>query len=103
MKNLLNIVEMEQGQRKNYNFIKGLLRKLLFICYTSKLLKYFTNVIVFVNNVDVFFYKKNFYKKLNLKNPQTLRKCSENIQPQMPAQQFLRTLIYKKYKSKLQN
>ena len=25
------------------------------------------------------FYKKNFYKKMNLKNPKTLRKCLENL------------------------
>ena len=30
-----------------------------------------------------FFYKKNFYKKMSLKNPNTLRKCWENLQPQM--------------------
>ena len=27
-----------------------------------------------------FFYKKNFYKKVSLKNPETLRKCQENLQ-----------------------
>ena len=33
-----------------------------------------------------------FYKKMSLKNPKTLRKCQENLQPQMPELQFLRTL-----------
>ena len=27
---------------------------------------------------------------MSLKNPQTLRKCSENLQPQMPELQFLK-------------
>ena len=27
------------------------------------------------------FYQKNFYKKMSLKNPKTLRKCCENLQP----------------------
>ena len=27
-----------------------------------------------------FFYKKNFYKKMSLKNPKTLRKCWENVE-----------------------
>ena len=35
-----------------------------------------------------FFYKKIFYKKMSLKNPKTLGKCSENLQPQMPELQF---------------
>ena len=29
---------------------------------------------------------------MSLKNPKTLRKCQENLQPQMPELQFLRTL-----------
>ena len=28
-----------------------------------------------INETHVFLYKKNFYKKMNLKNPKTLRKC----------------------------
>ena len=38
-----------------------------------------------------FFYKKSFYKKMNLENPKTLRKCSENLQPQIPELQFSET------------
>ena len=30
-----------------------------------------------------FLHEKIFYKKMSLKNPKTLRKCSENLQPQM--------------------
>ena len=41
-----------------------------------------------------FFYKKNFYKKMSLKNPKTLRKCKENLQPQMAELQFSKTLIF---------
>ena len=40
-----------------------------------------------------FFYKKNVYLKMSLKNLKTLRKCYENLQPQMP-QQFLKTLVF---------
>ena len=28
------------------------------------------------------FYKKNFHKKMSLRNPQTLRKCQENLKSQ---------------------
>ena len=32
---------------------------------------------------------------MSLKNPKTLRKCEENLQPQMPVElQFLETLIF---------
>ena len=41
-----------------------------------------------------FFYKKNFYKKMSLKNPKTLRKCLEYLQPQMSELQFLKALIF---------
>ena len=41
-----------------------------------------------------FFYKKIFYKKMSLKNLKILRKCQENLQPQMPGLQFLKTLIF---------
>ena len=40
-----------------------------------------------------FFDKKNFYKKMSLKNPKTLRQCLENLQPQMPELQFLKIMI----------
>ena len=40
-----------------------------------------------------FFYKKTFYKKINLKHPETLRKLEENLQPQMCELQFLKTLV----------
>ena len=36
-----------------------------------------------------FFYKKILYNKMSLKNSKSLRKCSENLQPQMPELQFL--------------
>ena len=31
---------------------------------------------------------------MSLKNPKTLRKCKENLQPQMPELQFLKMLIF---------
>ena len=31
---------------------------------------------------------------MSLKNPKALRKCRENLQPQMPELQFLKTLIF---------
>ena len=31
---------------------------------------------------------------MSLKNTKTLRKCQENLQPQMPELQFLKTLIF---------
>ena len=40
------------------------------------------------------FQEKNVYKKVILKNPKTLRKCYENLQPKMPELQFLKTLIF---------
>ena len=30
---------------------------------------------------------------MSLKNPKSLRKCEENLQPQMPELKFLKTLI----------
>ena len=50
-----------------------------------------------------FFYKKYFYDKMKLKNPETLRKCWENLQPQMPELQFLKALIFPRVLGKLQN
>ena len=35
-----------------------------------------------------FFYRKILYKKMRLKNQKTLRKCSENLQSQMPKLKF---------------
>ena len=43
-----------------------------------------------------FFYKKIFCKKMSLKHPKTLRRCSENFQPQMAELQFLKPLILRK-------
>ena len=40
-----------------------------------------------------FFHKKNFYKKINLKNPKIFRKLEKNLQPQMAELQFLKTLV----------
>ena len=31
---------------------------------------------------------------MSLKKPKTLRKCEENLQPQMPEVQFLKTLVF---------
>ena len=31
---------------------------------------------------------------MSLKNTKTLRKCQENLQPQIPELQFLKTLIF---------
>ena len=31
---------------------------------------------------------------MSLKKPKTLRKCLENLQPQLPELQFLKTLIF---------
>ena len=45
-------------------------------------------------NAHTFFYKKVFYKKMSLKNPETLRKCEKNLQPRMPELQFLKMLFF---------
>ena len=45
-------------------------------------------------DVLLFFYKKGFYKKISLKHPITLRKCYENLQPQMSELQILKTLTF---------
>ena len=52
---------------------------------------------------DTFFSKKIFCKVMNLKNPKTFRTLSENIQPQMPEQQFLKVLIFPRALEKFQN
>ena len=44
----------------------------------------------------VFYMRKFFYEKMSLKIPETVRKCSENLQPQMSELQFLKTLIFAK-------
>ena len=49
--------------------------------------------LIFFRNTS-FFNKKNFYKKMSLKNPKTLRKYLENLQPQVPEPQFLKMLIF---------
>ena len=41
-----------------------------------------------------FLLRKFFIKKMSLKNPKTLRRCKENLQPQMPELQFSKTLIF---------
>ena len=38
--------------------------------------------------LDDFFCKKNFHNKMSLKNPKTLRKCQESLQPQIFELQF---------------
>ena len=53
----------------------------------------FSDTIRTIIQAHVFFYKRNFYKKMSLKNAKTSRKCSENLQPRMPELQFLQTLI----------
>ena len=40
---------------------------------------------------------------MSLKNPKTLRKCYENLQPQMSVLQFLKTLGFLRALKKLQN
>ena len=40
---------------------------------------------------------------MSLKNPKTLRKCYENLQPQVPELQFLKMLIVPRVLLKLQN
>ena len=40
---------------------------------------------------------------MSLKNLKTLRKCQENLQPQMLKLQFLKTLIFPRAFQKLQN
>ena len=40
---------------------------------------------------------------MSLKNPKTFRTLSENIQPQMPEQQFLKALIFPRALEKFQN
>ena len=48
------------------------------------------------NDYTFFLYKKNVYNKMSLKNFKTLRKCSENIQRQLPELKFLKMLIFPK-------
>ena len=62
-----------------------------------------TLIILFLQNKYLFFCKKDFYKKMSLKNPKTVRKCSENLQPQMPEVQFLKALIFPRALFLLQN
>ena len=45
-------------------------------------------------NAHTLFYKKVFYKKMSLKNLETLRKCEKNRQPRMPELQFLKMLFF---------
>ena len=40
---------------------------------------------------------------MSLKNPKTLKKCYQNLQPQMPDLQFLKTPIFARALVKLQN
>ena len=40
---------------------------------------------------------------MNLQNPKTLRKCEENLQPQLSELQFLKALIFPRALSQLQN
>ena len=54
---------------------------------------FFFSVINFFSNIG-FFYKKKVDKKMSLKNSKTLRKCWENLQPQVLELQFLKTLIF---------
>ena len=44
--------------------------------------------------IHTFFYKEKFYKTISLKNPNTLRKCQENLQPQMSELQSLKIQIF---------
>ena len=44
--------------------------------------------------MHVVFFNTDFYKKISLKNPETLRKCSENRQPKTRELQFLKTQIF---------
>ena len=49
-----------------------------------------------------FFIRKFFITKWTL-NPKTLRKCWENLQPQMPELQFSKTVIFPRVLWKLKN
>ena len=47
----------------------------------------------YFDSVHVFLIRK-LVKKTSLKNSTTLKKCLENLQPQEPELQFLKTLIF---------
>ena len=50
----------------------------------------------YFDSVHVFFNRK-IVKKTSLKNSKTLKKCQENLQPQEPELQFLKTLIFPRF------
>ena len=54
------------------------------------------------NYYTIFFYI-NFYKKMSLKNPKTLKKMLRKSPAEMPELQFLKTLIFPSALSKLKN
>ena len=97
-KNLNNLnlsqKEEEKQQEKTFNICSILPWHRKFYCFKKHVHTYAQAA----NNMEVlqykFFYKNIFYKKVSLKNPKTLRKCLENLQPQLPGLNFLKTLIF---------
>ena len=65
-------------------------------------LSLFVSFVIFLS-LTRFFYERKIYKKMILKNPKTLRKYEENIQPQKPKLKFLKTLIFPRTPQKIQN
>ena len=87
-------------QHISFNFLKSRVSDLAAIYQ-----KHFViiNVVLFPEITHVFLYtRKIFIKKMMLKTPKTLRKCYENLQPQMPELQFLKRWffleLFKSYK-----
>ena len=81
-------------------------RKIFILFYSIRWPNYFIVWLPLLREIlgnTNFFYKKIFYKKMSLKNPKTLRKCWENLQPQMPKLKILKMLIFPRALQKLQN
>ena len=53
----------------------------------------FLEISLFFHHQIHIFYKKNFSKKVSLKNRKIIGECGENLQPQIPELQFLKTLF----------
>ena len=65
----------------------GIYRIKVYVHAASEIHLYSVFISTFTS-ITSFLYKEVFYKKMSLKNPIILRKCKENLQPQMPELQF---------------
>ena len=77
--------------RTNPNFVVKAAARATTRFYSPFDKSFFQTSVLSIHN---FFYGKTFYKKMSLKNPKTLKKCYENLQPQTPELQFSKTLIF---------